>query len=64
MKYNIGDVVKINMKHIYTNRVAIVLEQCQSTVCDNQTGYNYRVLICGVENPRWIRGDEIVEKIS
>lgn len=64
MKYKKGDVVKINMKHINTNRVAIVLQPYYLGECDKQSVYNYRVLICGVENPQWIRGDEITGLIE
>ena len=52
------------MKHINTNRVAIVLQPYYLGVCDKQSIYNYRVLICGVENPQWIRGDEITGLIE
>lgn len=62
--YNIGDVVRINMKHINTNRIAIVLEPFYIGQTQKQSVYTYKVLICGVEIPCWIREDEITGLIE
>ena len=67
MKYNIGDVVKVecymsDTSTIYESKIAAITEICKSR--DPLSPFHYEVIVAGIEARKYfVNEEDIVEKI-
>jgi hypothetical protein len=65
MKYNPNDIVLLEFRTARgtETKVAIIQEKHYVGIVYRQSVYKYLVLMCGIPQPTWARGEEIIKVI-